>query len=78
MPHQQIAIIRSAETHWLAHWTVNGERFYPINMKNIMPKNRKAEDLKRYSEVKNNILSGAWTIVEGSYNRATRILTVYA
>jgi len=72
----EVAIIRSAETRWLAHWTVNGERFYPINLSKIL--NAEDCDLKKYSEVMNRILSGSWTVVEGCYNRATRILTVYA
>lgn len=63
----EVAISRSDSTHWLAYWTADGTRFYPINLAKIL--NGKDCPLKEYSKVMNRILSGEMVVVEASYNR---------
>jgi hypothetical protein len=70
----EVAISRSDNTHWLAYWTVDGTRFYPINLAKIL--NGKNCPLKEYSVVMNRILSGETVVTEASYNRKTKILSI--
>ena len=70
-------IERSKNVRWLAYWSTNGSKRYPINMRNIEPKSVSVSELKAYSEVKNQILAYQTVTVEASYDRATKKLTIY-